>query len=449
MIVIHMGQLLVAILLLLCAAGCQRGQDQMRVQPRSSQRVKPYLNMPMTRGGALPKTLSQVGAFEELASLKPVAGLVAYDVNQSFWSDGASKRRWIGLPAGGHIQFSQTGEWKFQPGTVFVKHFEFPASSDASETPAHRLETRILVCDADGGVYGASYKWRADGTDADLVTEPITAPVTPTSAAGHQTQNWYFPGLEDCRMCHTPAAGGVLGVKTRQINRPYGPQGDNQLLTWRRLGLFADSGADIDPHALPRLSGLDDSSRSVEERARSFLDVNCSNCHRPGGVAGNFDARYDTPLANQNLIGGPVLIDLGIDRAKVVAPHDVWRSLALVRVETADRTRMPPLAHETIDQQGAQVLRQWINSLPGAPVLDPPAIQPKGGEFRRALRIELTEREPGAAIHYTLDGSLPGTSSPLYRGPIEITEPTTLRARAFKDGMTRSIVVQETFIVND
>ena len=56
-------------------------------------------------------------------------------------------------------------------------------------------------------------------------------------------------------------------------------------------------------------------------------------------------------------------------------------------------------------------------------------------------------REPGADIRYTLDGSVPGPADPRYDKPIKLTEPVVLRARAFKDGFTRSITSQEVFIV--
>ena len=96
-------------------------------------------------------------------------GLIPYDLNVAFWSDGADKSRWIAVPTG-QIAFSPSGEWRFPPGTVFVKNFDLAV--DATNPGAkRRLETRLLVCDSSGGVYGAVYKWRPDGSDADLLTD--------------------------------------------------------------------------------------------------------------------------------------------------------------------------------------------------------------------------------------------------------------------------------------
>src|SRR2546425_5082850 len=160
------------------AGGCQPGETSPPPSApsavRESQRISPFLNMPPTAVGDLPRLLSQTGAFADLAALKPSAGLIPYELNVAFWSDGADKQRWIALPGRTKIAFAPTGEWTFPPGTVFVKHFDMPA--DASRQKPRRLETRLLVCAADGGVYGASYKWRADQSDADLVTDPITQP---------------------------------------------------------------------------------------------------------------------------------------------------------------------------------------------------------------------------------------------------------------------------------
>jgi hypothetical protein len=62
------------------------------------------------------------------------------------------------------------------------------------------------------------------------------------------------------------------------------------------------------------------------------------------------------------------------------------------------------------------------------------------------VEVVLHHREIGVAIRYTVDGSVPDSSDTLYEGPIKLSEPTTLRARAFKSGFTKSITVQETFV---
>jgi hypothetical protein len=143
------------------------------------------------------------------------------------------------------------------------------------------------------------------------------------------------------------------------------------------------------------------------------------------------------------------LIDQGIDRPRVISPHDIWRSIAYMRIDTVGDIRMPPLARESIDQKGVQLLGEWINSMPGPTVLAPPTITPQGGTYAPAVEISLTAAEPGAEIRYTLDGSVPGTSDMLYAKPIRLTGPAVIRARAYKQGFTRSITAQEVFIVGN
>ncbi len=119
------------------------------------------------------------------------------------------------------------------------------------------------------------------------------------------------------------------------------------------------------------------------------------------------------------------------------------------RVDTHDDTRMPPIARHTIDKNGVSLLRQWILSLPGRDVLAPPAMKPDGGDFKEPVMVSLASSEPGAEIRYTLDGSTPGPNDPLYEKPIRIDGPSVVRARAYKEGLTRSIVVQQVFVADE
>jgi mono/diheme cytochrome c family protein len=196
----------------------------------------------------------------------------------------------------------------------------------------------------------------------------------------------------------------------------------------------------------PALANAADTTHSLEDRARSYLDANCANCHRPRGTVAYFDARFDTPLAQQNLIGGRVLIDERIDNPHIIAPNDIWRSILFMRANTTEPFKMPPLARNTIDGQGMALLQEWIESLPGPPVLPPPEISPRGGNFDKPVEVIL-KSEPGATIRYTVDGTVPTTSDLLYEKPVQLTVPTILRAKAFKPGFTKSITTQGIFLV--
>lgn len=408
-----------------------------------------YLRMPHLGGGKIPMLLSQTGAYSVTRDLAPGRGVIPYDIAVAFWSDGAGKSRAVAVP-NEKIKFSPTGDWFFPKGTVFIKTFELPTDAAHPEVK-RRLETRLLVCDSAGGVYGVVYKWRPDNSDADLLSTSQTEEIPIKTAAGEvRNQTWYYPSRQDCLTCHNANTSGVLGVKARQMNRPFiYPSGviDNELRAWNHLGLFAPAVNEADLADLPTLAAADDTSRSLQDRARSYLDANCAQCHRPKGTVAYFDARYDTPLESQELIDGPVLIDQGIDRPRVVSPHDIWRSIAFMRVNTVGDIKMPPIARETIDQKGVKLLKEWITSLPGRPVLDPPAVSPAGGSFAGPIEISLTELEPGADIRYTLDGSVPGPSDLRYEKPIKLTDPVVIRARAYKAGFTRSISTQEVFVV--
>jgi hypothetical protein len=111
--------------------------------------------------------------------------------------------------------------------------------------------------------------------------------------------------------------------------------------------------------------------------------------------------------------------------------------------------KMPPLAHQTVDRAGMTLLRQWIESLGGRPVLAPPNFALAAGNYPRPIDVTLTAADTAVEIRYTLDGSIPGSGDLLYQQPLHLANSTTVRAKAFKDGFTRSITAQETFIVGE
>src|SRR5438128_2018504 len=61
------------------------------------------------------------------------------------------------------------------------------------------------------------------------------------------------------------------------------------------------------------------------------------------------------------------------------------------------------------------------------------AFSPSAGTFVDREKVTLRVRGK-ADIHYTLDGSLPTATSPVYRGPITLDKSTRLRAFAVAPG---------------
>lgn len=327
----------------------------------------------------MPLLLSQTGVLSNFATMAPAPGFIAYDVNTPLWSDGAQKQRWFAVPSGKTIGYAPTGEWTFPEGSVFVKNFELP-TDDRAPAVKRRLETRVIVRDDLGHIYGGSYRWRANLSDADLVVDSAREEITITNADGStRAQSWFYPGRQSCIQCHTRESGGVLGLNTPQNHRPhlFTETGvtDNQLRAWNHVGYFSPTVDEASLADLQKLAAIDDTSASVEHRVRSYLDANCSHCHRPGGVPAFWDARIETPLAQAGIVDGPVIADLGVTNARVVSPGSIAQSILHLRDSTATASyKMPPLAKNLVDTAAVALLEQWIPSVTTPPT--PPLPSP-------------------------------------------------------------------------
>jgi glucose/arabinose dehydrogenase len=334
-----------------------------------------------TTGTAPPATLSAAGVFSDLSNLTPNAGIVAYEPNVPFWSDHALKSRWFSIRnTTDKIGYSADGNWTFPTGTVWVKHFDLELERGNPATK-RKVETRILVKTA-SDVYGLSYQWNniqsGSQTDATLVSEAgANAQINVTANGSPVTQTWSYPSRTDCRICHSAAGGYALSFNTRQLNKehPYGAQTLNQIAALRDAktaggadaGYFTAATAPSTVSTLAAYAPASDASTSLEWRVRSFLAVNCSQCHQPGGTAtGYWDARATTPTDLANLIDGNLVNDLADTSNKwCKSSGDLAHSMILKRLAGNGVQRMPPLGTNERNLEAEQLLSDWITTLPG------------------------------------------------------------------------------------
>ena len=300
-------------------------------------------------GRQIPAQLSQTGCVNSTNPTQPAAGLIPYAPNAPFFSDGASKARWLALPDGQRIVIGSNDDFDFPSGSVLVKNFSLGATL---------VETRLFMRHNDGVWAGYTYEWNAGGTDATRVVGGKTVQV-----AG---QTWQFPSEAQCLQCHSTAAGRTLGLEVGQLNGDFGyPTGRtaNQLTTLNSIDTLTPA-LTLPPAQLPVIPNPFGSA-ALGLRARAYLHTNCANCHQPGGPApSDIDFRYTTALSATNACDiTPTLGDLGITNPRLIAPGSAARSVVIARVNRVGTDAMPPLGRHIIDTAGVQLLTDWVAAL--------------------------------------------------------------------------------------
>ena len=307
-------------------------------------------------GGGVPTTtvpmqLSATGCVNPQKPSEAATGLVPYEPAAPFWSDNATKERWLAIPNGTSIGVGADGDFTFPNGTVLMKHFRLDNQL---------VETRLFMRHPDGEWAGYSFEWNAQRTDATLVQGGKTVTIG--------SQSWNFPSGNDCLACHTATAGFSLGLEAAQLNRnlAYASTGRtaNQLRTLDAITMLTTPLGD--PTQQPTMPNPFDTSAPLAERARAYLHTNCAQCHRPGGIAqSSVDLRYSTLLSNTNACGvSPQLGDLELGAtARTIAPGSAANSVLVARMSRRDSNGMPPLASSMVDSAGVTLVQQWVNSL--------------------------------------------------------------------------------------
>ena len=322
----------------------------------------------VTAGAPVPPTLADTGAFTNLTTLTPHAGVVAYDVTVPQWADNAIMTRWFCITnPSARFTFRATNFWTLPSATVWIQHFDLELTNGVPGS-RRRLETRFLVRDATAtGAYGVTYRWSNPPTNAVLVDEAgMDENFTIQDGGMVRTQTWHYPGRSECLVCHNPNGNRTLGFNTPQLNRDFlYPNGvvDNQIRSLSNANYFVISSPVSNLHSLPLLTPLTNEAFSAEYRVRSYLMANCYGCHPGGGVSGLFDTRIYRPLSTLRIIDGALNNNLGDTNNRVVKPGSLANSMLLTRLSSSNPAlHMPPDGTTFLDTQAIALVSYWITN---------------------------------------------------------------------------------------
>jgi putative heme-binding domain-containing protein len=335
-----------------------------------------------------PKKLSDTGLFSSVKDHVPAPGVVPFSVNAEQWADHATAERFVALPGNSTAQMYDSPvpiPEGFFSGQVF-----FPKDGVLARTVSlemergnprsrRRLETQILHFDGTAW-HGYTYQWNDEQTDAALVPaaglDRSFTVVDGQAPGGKRKQTWHFPSRTECMTCHNPWAGHALAFTLPQLNKEhaYGDVTDNQVRALHHVGLIAllhrdEDAAETKPLAeapAVKLTDPHNTAADINERARSYLHVNCSHCHQFGaGGTADFDLRFDKALDETKALEvRPTQGTFEIPGAQILAPGDPSRSVLYYRISKLGRGRMPHIGSEVIDERGVRLLHDWIRQLP-------------------------------------------------------------------------------------
>jgi putative heme-binding domain-containing protein len=269
------------------------------------------------------------------------------------------------------------GLYFFPPGGVLARTVSLEMERGNPKS-RRRLETQILHFDGTTW-HGYSYQWNEAQTDATLVPAAgldLSLTIRDAQAPGGQRrQTWHFPSRAECITCHNPWAGFGLAFTLPQLNRAhdYGDRIANQVEALQHLGILTPAREEGQP--APATNDLAksiqfanpyDPRQDLNDRARSYLHVNCSHCHQFGaGGTADMELRYDLPLRQTKTLGvRPVQGTFGIEGANILAAGDPYRSVLYYRMAKLGRGRMPHIGSEIVDERGLRLIHDWIRQLP-------------------------------------------------------------------------------------
>lgn len=289
----------------------------------------------------LPK-LSEYKIFQGNPSdLLPTSDFNYYEISTTLFTDYAEKQRLIKIPKGSSLRASDDYLPDFPEGTMIVKTFYYFNDKRDPSKGKKIIETRLLIKSGATWNYG-TYLWNESQTEANLITTGLNKTINWINESGAaRVISYHIPNNRECVSCH--GSGGAIqpiGPKIRNLNIKVvrGEATLNQLTYFKNIGILNA----LDPSSFSTLPNWHDTTLSIENRARAYLEVNCAHCHNHDGLASRTNLYFSYEIPS--------------NETKIVNRKDQIRK----KMSTG---KMPKLGTTIIDEEGLALIKSYIESL--------------------------------------------------------------------------------------
>lgn len=303
----------------------------------------------------------------DMSNLEPVFGLVPYEPINSLFSDYAHKKRFIWMPSGVRASFNE--DYKpldFPEGTLLVKNFFYDNVLPANSRRI--IETRVMIRRDSNWVF-ASYVWNEEQSEALFDLNGSFTNVQWLENGEPKEVNYRIPSEPECFTCHKDLTESTsIGLKPQNLNKDYlyKDGNENQLQKLIDVRYLEDN----IPTQINTVGNWKDESLSLENRVRSYVDINCAHCHSEWGHCDYRPLRLayfqNDDVSNMGVCI-PADTQLFINNTlleTLIEPQEPEESIVFFRItSTAEEYRMPLLGRTINHDEGISLVEAWINSL--------------------------------------------------------------------------------------
>ena len=300
----------------------------------------------------------------ELQDMKPVEGVLPYDLNSSLFTDYSLKKRFIWMPEGSSATYNGDGELlNFPTGTILIKNFYY--ENVLPNNVKRVIETRLMIKKADEWIF-ANYVWNDEQNEAILDINGSYTDISWQQNGVTKSTSYRIPSAAECFTCHKSGSTPIpIGTKPQNLNKVYNytDGSQNQLSKWLQKGYLSGTV----PDAITSTVNWEDTSLPTELRVRSYLDINCAHCHSEGAHCDYMPVRFAfTETASPDNLGicVPPFEFINNSLTYIVTKGNATRSALHYRINTNNESeRMPLLGRTVIHEEGVELIKNWINGM--------------------------------------------------------------------------------------